>query len=186
MDLPDLSRRTFLRRSLQLAGAAATWPMLGTTGCAEDGSRIASPGEGGILGASARATLEAVAETLVPSGGPFAAGAREVELAARVERLVAEAPPELQRGFRGALLVVEWASPLLAGRLARFSTLPIDQRLVCVRALVESRLDLAREVYAGLKQICLFVFYAQDASWSSLGYDGPWIHRGGAVAGVDR
>ena len=82
-----------------------------------------------------------------------------------------------------ALAAVEFGSPLLAGRLTRFSELDLAGRSACLQALCDSRYALPREIYAGLRQLCLFAFYCADASWPALGYDGPWIERPAAKAG---
>jgi hypothetical protein len=84
------------------------------------------------------------------------------------------------RGLSAALLLVEWGSPLASGRVARFSRLGPDERAACIHALCRSRVGLLREVYAGLKQLCFFTFYAIDATWPAVGYDGPWVGRQGS------
>jgi len=169
----ELTRRTFLGRSLQAAGALAALPALAYAPCA-----LASPSEALLaFGPSELPILEAVAATFVPAGGAFATGAADVDLARRVDALVAAQGPDVVRGVRGALWVVELASPLLAGRVTRFRSLPPPERTRCLAALMESRLALARDVFAGLRQLCLFSFYSQDASWAATGYDGPWVRR---------
>lgn len=173
-----LTRRVLLRRSLQAAGALALLP---AAACAPAGSGDAAPGLQ-ALAASELAILEAVADTFVPSGGAFAIGAREVDLARRIDAVAASQGPDVVRGLRGALWLVELASPLLLGRLTRFSKLSAADRTACVRALAGSRLVVARDVFAGLKQLCLFSFYTHDASWAATGYDGPWVGRPAAPA----
>jgi hypothetical protein len=53
----------------------------------------------------------------------------------------------------------------------------LEDRTACLAALPGSRIGLVRDVYAGLKQLCLFSFYATPESWSATGYDGPWVGR---------
>jgi len=64
-------------------------------------------------------------------------------------------------------------------RRALLATRP-DERAACIDALCRSRVGLLREVYAGLKQLCFFTFYAIDATWPAVGYDGPWVGRQGS------
>ncbi len=180
MTIPELSRRVFLRRSVQAAGAFLALPGLGAA-CAPDGEGAAPPGLR-VLSPEDHALLAVVADTLVPPGGPFEAGAASVELARHVDAWLADEDPELASGLAGALRLVEWGSPLLAGRLGRFSSLDRSGRSACLEALRDSRLGFAREVFGALKQLCLFVFYAQDASWPATGYDGPWVERKRAPA----
>jgi hypothetical protein len=178
MAIPELSRRVFLRRSLHMAGALALVPGL-SIGCAPGDVaraptdlRALDPGEWELLGI--------VADTLIPRGGAFELGARDVDLATRIDAFLAEESVAVLRGLSTALLLIEWGSPLASGRIARFSRLGQGERAACIDALCRSRVGLLREVYAGVKQLCFFTFYAVDASWSAVGYDGPWIGRQGA------
>jgi hypothetical protein len=118
-----------------------------------------------------------VADTVVPRGGAFELGAEDVSLAARVDGLLAGEGETLVAGVRGALWLLEYGGPALAGRLGRFSQLGPDARAEVFSALPR-RFGLARRVYAGLRQLCLFAFYTLPESWPALGYDGPWLGRG--------
>jgi hypothetical protein len=175
MELPALSRRVFLRRSLRAVGALALLPGL-ELACAPGGEARA-PADLAVVGPGEWAVLDAVADAFVPAGGAFEAGARSVELPRRIDRFLAGEAPETVQGVASALWVVEWVSPLLAGRPGRFSRMDLADRTRCIEALMQSRLAIAREIYAGLKQLCLFQFYAADASWPAIGYDGPWVGR---------
>jgi hypothetical protein len=181
MGIPELSRRVFLRRSLHAAGALAVVPGL-ALGCApEDAAR--APGDLRVLDAAEWALLDAVADTFIPHGGAFAPGARDLELPRRIDAFLAGEGPAVLRGVSAALLVAEWASPLAAGRFARLSRLDADGRSACIAALRDSRVGLLRDVYAGLKQLCMFTFYAIDATWPALGYDGPWVEKSSGSSG---
>jgi len=175
MQLPEMSRRVFLRRSVQAAGALALVPGL-AVGCAPEQAARA-PADLQVLDPAQWALMGSVADTFVPEGGAFAAGAASIGLAQRIDEFLRGESPELLSGVASALWLVEWASPLAAGRLARFSTLPLEGRTACIDALRRSRIGLLRDVYAGLKQLCLFTFYASDASWPAIGYEGPWLER---------
>jgi hypothetical protein len=171
-----LSRRLFLRRSLHAAGALAVVPGL-AIGCAPEDARRA-PQDLRVLSASEWALLDAVADTFIPHGGAFELGARDVALPGRIDAFLADERPAVLRGVSAALLVVEWASPLAAGHaFARFSKLDAGARSACIDALCQSRVGLLRDVYAGLKQLCMFTFYAVDATWPAIGYDGPWVDK---------
>lgn len=170
-----LTRRTFLRRSLQAAGVLATLP---AAACAPH------PTTGGaaslrVIGPAELPILEAVTETFVPSGGAFPVGAREVDLARRIDALLAGQGPDVARGLRGALWLTELGAGPLSGQFGRFTRLAPESRERAIRALAESPLALPRDVFAGLKQVSLFAFYAQPESWPATGYEGPWVARGG-------
>ncbi|MCU0668707.1 MAG: gluconate 2-dehydrogenase subunit 3 family protein [Myxococcota bacterium] len=175
MQLPEVTRRSFLRGTLRGAGAVALVPML-AVGCAPERT-AAAPRDLRVLGVAEWSLLDTIADTFVPRGGAFALGARDLDLATRIDAYLANERPEIVRGVRGALLLVEWASPLASGRLGRFSALDVDARIACIDALRTSRSATLREVFAGLKTLCLFLFYAADESWTALGYDGPLVGR---------
>lgn len=175
MAIPELSRRLFLRRSLHAVSALAVVPGL-TLGCAPVAG-VRAPDDLRVLDAAAWTMLGVVADTLIPRGGAFEVGAIDVDLATRADAFLAGESDAVLRGLSAALLVVEWGSPLLSGRVARFSELGGDARHACIEALLHSRVGLLREVYAGLKQLCFFTFYAIDATWPAVGYDGPWVER---------
>lgn len=153
-------------------------PGLGVACAPSDRSR--APSGLRVLDAAQWALLDAVADTFVPRGGAFELGARDVDLARRIDALLADAAPAVRDGLGAALLVVEWVAPLAAGRIGRFSGLDEAGRAASIDALRASRFGLLRDVYAGLKQACLFSFYAVDASWAATGYDGPLVGRAAA------
>lgn len=175
MAIPELSRRLFLRRSLHAAGALALAPGL-SIGCAP-GDAARAPTDLRVLDSGEWALLDVVADTLIPRGGAFELGARDVDLARRIDAFLVDESAAVRSGLSSALLLIEWGSPLVSGRVARFSRLGPDERAACIDALCHSRIGLLRDVYAGLKQLCFFTFYAIDAVWPALGYDGPWIDR---------
>ena len=178
MEMPAHSRRVFLRRSLGAVGALAALPGLGV-GCAP-ADLARAPAGLQTLDAAEWALLDAVSDAIVPRGGAFALGARDVALAQRIDGFLANESPAVQSGVAGALLAVEWVAPLAAGRVARFSRLDDAGRVAAIDALRTSRIALLRDVYAGLKQLCVFGFYAVDASWAATGYDGPLVGRAAA------
>lgn len=178
MPLPEMSRRVFLRRSIRAAGALAALPALGAA-CGP-GERGAPAPEGlRVLDADDHRVLAAVADVFVPEGGAFEPGASAVDLATRIDAFLADEPPGVLSGLRSALGLVEWVGGPYAGHWGRFSSLGREARSDVLAAGVRSRLELPRAIFAGLKQLCLFVFYAQDASWPGLGYAGPWLESEG-------
>jgi hypothetical protein len=173
VELPAITRRVLLRRSLQAAGALATLPGFALACAPADVER--APSDLRVLDAAQWSVLDVVADTFVPRGGAFPLGARDVDLARRIDSLLVGEPPAVLRGLVAALFAIEWAAPLATGRFARFSRLDAEARTAAVEALCRSRVALLRDVYAGLKQLCSFSFYAIDASWAATGYDGPWV-----------
>lgn len=175
MAIPESSRRVFLRRSLQAAGALALAPGI-AVGCAPDHVARAAA-DLRVLDPDEWALLAVVADTFIPRGGAFELGAHDVGLARRIDAFLVDESAAVRRGLSSALLLIEWGSPLVCGRVARFSRLGPDERAACIDALCHSRIGVLRDVYAGLKQLCFFTFYAIDAVWPAVGYDGPWVGR---------
>ncbi len=175
MAIPEVSRRVFLRRSVQAVGALSLVPGF-ALGCAPADAWRA-PSDLRVLDAAEWVLLGVVADTFVPQGGAFELGARDVDLATRIDAFLVGERITVLRGLSAALLLIEWGSPLASGRVARFSKLDADARSACIAALRDSRIAVLREVYAGVKQLCLFTFYAIDASWPAVGYDGPWVAK---------
>lgn len=173
MQLPEPTRRAFLRSTLRGAGALALAPAI-AVGCAPE-RRAEAPTDLAVLGAAEWGLLAVIADVFVPRGGAFELGASDLDLATRMDGHLARERPEVVRGLRGALWLVEWASPFVGGYVGRFSALDVEGRIRCIDALRTSRFATLRAVFAGLKTLCLFAFYSADASWTALGYDGPLV-----------
>jgi hypothetical protein len=174
VDLPEISRRIFLSRSLRALGAVAALPLLGP-GCSKaPGAPV--PADLRVFTAGEYAIVWAVADAFVPRGGAFPLGAADVDLAARIDRFLASQDPAIVKGLRGALMLLEYGGGLLAGRPGRFSRMDAGDRAAVLRALPR-RVGIAGQVYTGLKQLCLFLFYCAKESWPAIGYDGPWLGR---------
>lgn len=176
--LPDFTRRVFLNRTLQTLGAAATLPLMtawpATASSAEDQSEKPSlafltPGE--------YTTLDALADTLIPAGGAFEMGAREVDLARRIDSYLPRFDPAVATGFRGALAFIEHEAPALAGKEALFSALSQEDRAGVLTAMLEEG-GLARGVFTATKYVCVVHFYTVDETWKFTGYDGPMLQGG--------
>ncbi len=174
MDLPETTRRVFLSRSLRALGVVAALPLVGP-GCSN--APIApAPADLHVLTGGEYAIVWAAADAFVPRGGAFPLGATDVDLAGRIDRFLASQDPAVVKGLRGALVILEYGGGPLAGRLGRFSRMDAGDRAAVLRALPH-RFKIAGQVYTGLKQLCLFLFYCADESWPAIGYDGPWLGR---------
>jgi len=174
VDLPEITRRVFLSRSLRTLGALAALPLV-VPGCSKAPTVPVPPGLR-VFTAGEFAILSAVADTLVPRGGAFPIGAADVHLAERIDLFLSTQDPDVVKGLRGALTILEYGGGLLAGRLGRFSRMGPEGRAAVLSALPH-RFGLARQIYIGLKQLCLFLFYCAHESWPAIGYDGPWFGR---------
>jgi hypothetical protein len=172
LDLPDLARRTFLTRSLQVLGAAAALPLATSPLLAADGAasapalRVLAPGE--------YVALAAVADTMIPRGGAFETGALDVDLARRIDGFLPRMHPDVVTGIRGALAFVEQQAPALAKKAGPFTALSEPDRADVFAAMLAAP-GLPAAVFLALKFVCMSHFYTLDATWRFTGYDGPML-----------
>jgi len=171
LELPEFTRRTFLSRGLQALGAAAALPFLaGRVLAATDETsttpalQVLTPGEYAILAA--------FADTMIPRGGAFEMGAIDVDLARRIDSYLPRLHPDMIVGVRGALAFVEQKAPGLAKKPETFTALASADREAVFAAMLASP-GLPASVLLALKYLCISHFYAIDATWKFIGYDGP-------------
>src|SRR3989442_6275599 len=136
-----------------------------------------------------RATLRALADTLVPSlavnpdhDGFYGRKASDLGVDVDVARIVeAFLSPDRRSGFRRVLQTV--ASPglnrLLSGHPHRFSDLDDVNRERYLLAWSRSRLRIKRQGFQAVKRLVVFLAYAKaledgrNPNWRGIGYDGP-------------
>lgn len=113
----------------------------------------------------------AVIDALLPPGGPSGLpGALEngfEEFEAGFRR---DAPPAMLLGWRAALFIAAWISPLLIRRLPPLDRLPAGEREAALEALCSSRFYLMRQVSLLLKAVTSFGYGATPAVRRGLGY----------------
>src|SRR5436305_1042806 len=113
--------------------------------------------------------LRALAEALIPPGGPFPLGAGDVGTAERLARYLQRMAPETQGQVR--LLLRAWeAAPLASRHLRRFSRLAPAAREAGVERCLASRLPWRRIPLLLLKTLCLSAFCADPRVEAALGY----------------
>jgi hypothetical protein len=176
LQLPEMTRRVFLNRTLQALGAAVTMPLAGIA--AEAAAASATPAAANpdlkFLSAEQYGTLDAVCDTMIPRGGAFELGARDVGLAARIDGYLLKFDPTVAQGVRGALVFVEQKAPELAGKPAPFSGLSADERTAVLEAMLKAG-GLPAGILLALKYVSVSHFYTVDTTWKLTGYDGPML-----------
>src|SRR2546425_12277042 len=136
-----------------------------------------------------RATLRALADTLVPSlavnpdpDGFYGRKASDLGVDADVARIVeAYLSPDRRSGFRQLLRTVD--SPgwnlLLSGRPHRFSDLDDVGREPYLVAWARSHLGIKQQGFQAVKRLVVFLAYAKaiedgrNPNWRGIGYEGP-------------
>lgn len=172
-ELPEITRRIFLHRGLQALGAAVALPLVAhELLAAERGAPAAAALK--VLTPAEYAVLGAVADTMIPHGGAFELGARDVDLARRIDAYLPRQQPPVVVGIRGALAFTEQQSSGLAGKKGVFSSLSESDRAVVLSAMLAAG-GLPASVFLGLKSLCVIHFYTLDATWRYTGYDGPML-----------
>ena len=164
-----LRRRTFLKLgvgALAVVGA-------GTAGLV--GLRGAAPSIAGLrtLSAHEHRTLLHIARAQLPSGGAFAAGADELDIAKSFDAFLADEGPENQSDLKTALALVEYGPVLFAGSLTTFSHLDDAAREAHWRSWVESDVLLRRQVATAFRKFVLLVGFDRPEVWPAIGYAGP-------------
>jgi hypothetical protein len=164
-----LRRRTFLK--LGVAGVA----VVGGGGLGLGALRGSAPAVDGlrILSAQEYRTLASIARAQFPSGGPFQAGADELDLVRAFDAFLADEGPENQSDLKTAIALVEFGPLLFDHRLATFSHLDEAARLDHWRSWCESTLLLRRQIATAFRKFILLVGFDNPQAWSGIGYPGP-------------
>jgi hypothetical protein len=178
-----LTRRGFLKR-----GAVGSALLLAARFgfCAPRASAQATRAGGSYppnnLDAARFATLEAFCDRII-TPAPGAPTAREARVALRIDHEIRYQGPSFARDLQDALILIEYGG-LFEGKFRRFTRLSSEDQDEVIRAMLQSRLAIRRTCALGLKVIVAFFYYADDRTWKSTGYDGPWMPR--RVADTER
>ena len=184
-----MTRRGFLK-----AGAATTAVLIaggGVAGCLS--SRRYEDQLGGekpeVLTAKELAVLAAFADRVITAGDGVPT-ARDARIARRIDRELVFSDGRLTDDVRAALALIEHAT-ILDWHLSRFTSLaPADQDAYLERC-AKSSWTLRRNAFAGLRFLCVFLYYSDDRTWRSIGYGGVMVDRklpeaSNALAALDR
>src|SRR5438477_405144 len=117
------------------------------------------------LTARNRATLEAAARVLIPSGGTIPIGADDLQLVDRIFADAAGWPPRVQRQIRLMLTAFEWL-PIRR----RFSRMSPDAQQAFVEATYHHRSPLRRMLVTLMKQLCYTAFLSTTEVEDAVGY----------------
>lgn len=121
-----------------------------------------------MIGPRERAVLDA----LLPPGGPeglpgaFEAGFEDFE-----SGFSKDAPLPMRLGWRAALFVAYWVSPLLIGRLPPLGRLSSAEREDALCAMGKSRFYLIRQASLLLKAVTSFGYGGTKTVRRAVGYD---------------
>jgi len=166
------SRRAFLKSTLAGSAALAAGAIL-PSGCAsypesKTKLQVLSGKEAAILAALARVIVGNVGE--LPD--PVESGA-----ISRLDSLLAQLPEEIRQQFSLLLNFFEHAPPLFGKGISRFTKLSPQKQERYLLSWRDSSLSFRKMAFGALKMFVQLAYYAGDATWKVLGYDGPWVGR---------
>lgn len=119
------------------------------------------------MGKNARAVLE----TLLPSGAhPDLPGLFETGFEEFYREFEATAALPMRLGFKAALFVGAWVSPLLIWKAPPLSRLDADERERALEALGRSRFYLLRQMMLLLKAVASFCYGADRRVRDAVGF----------------
>ena len=122
-----------------------------------------------MLSESEIRTLRAVADALIPAGGPFPLGAADVGTGDRLAESLSRMAPTIQRQLR--MLLRAWnAGPLASRHLRRFTGLSPGARADWLASCQASGVPWKRIPLTLLKTLCLSAFCADARVEAALGY----------------
>jgi len=162
-----LSRRRALKIALGLMGGAVAGTgggLLALRGLAPDPKGLR------CLSAHEYRTLTALAVSLFPEGGAFAAGAASADLARTFDGFLEGEPADRRADLSRALLLLEYGPVVFERRLHTFSHLSADERLAHFERWTTSDSLLRRQVALAFRKFLSIVFYDRPELWPDIGY----------------
>jgi len=123
------------------------------------------------LTAARRATLVALADSILPHGGALEPGADDVNVAGQLEAYLDRCAPGTRRTVNLMLTAFNLSS-ILSRRLRPFRTLNARSREAYLLACETSKIRQRRETLIALKALILMFFCSDDRIKPLIGYDG--------------
>ncbi len=115
----------------------------------------------------------ALVDALLPGGDGLPDGV-SLGVVQGIDEQVWAADAELQSDFRAALVLIEHSPPLF-GSWGRFTRLSRRARQELLARMMRSKREVFVQSVVGVKQMAQMLYFATDATWEAIGYDGPWI-----------
>jgi choline dehydrogenase-like flavoprotein len=94
-----------------------------------------------------------------------------------VDRILRSLPAPRRRLLSAFLALLELGGPGLRLRRGRFTSLPREDALDLLARWADARPPALRRGVNGVRALAGLAYYGVDASWASIGYDGPWLGR---------
>ena len=167
--LGPIDRRTFLRATAGGTAALAVAALL-PAGCG------GYPPVSGLRLFTAKefAVVDAMIATFVtpPAGAP---SAREVGIAAYLDRYLAAEAPLVQKQLKQALLLIEYGGFWWGPRRRRCTRMAPADRAQYLREWLDSDSAFRRQVAQTFRRAILNTYYTDERTWEAIGYEGPFV-----------
>jgi len=167
-----LNRRDFLRTSAFSVGLAGMIRLR-----APAYASVQTGGALQVLAADEADLLAAIVERMVFNGEPEMPAVRETSAVAVIDQALLQADEVIRDQVGWLLWLFDWGPAAFDLQFARFRSLGDDAKDAYIRGWAESRFELRRMGFQALKNLSMLGYYAQDATWKGIHYDGPWTKK---------
>jgi hypothetical protein len=173
-DVP-LSRRAVLRTGglsvalLTLSRLRATPVRAQVSAPPASGLRVLTPRDARIL--------SAIGERMTFTGDPSLPRFADTAALQTIDTALLQVPPDVPQQLSYALVLFEYGPPLFIGQLATFDWLSPEWQDVYLGGWADSRFHVRRLAFQAFKNLTMLGYYAQDATWPGIHYQGPWAPR---------
>lgn len=117
-------------------------------------------------------TIKAIAEILIPEGGAFALGYRDVDIVSFTENFLAEVPLRVRIFFYVNLWIMEYCSWISVISPSVFSKMCFKNREAVIKKLRMNRWFVVRGIYIFISIILLVAFYSDIQVMNQINYSG--------------
>ena len=167
------------RRLVQVGLGGSLVLAIGGVGLSLQGTaRRPAPSTLQVLDARQFAILSALAEALIPPA-PSLPSPDEIEVASKIDGLLAGLHPAVGEEFKQALALIEnpVAGLIFDRRPRPFSQCSLAQRMAVLERWRSSRLGLRRQVFVAISGLVSACYWGDPRTFHHLGYPGPpeWI-----------
>lgn len=162
-------RRSFLRGSLLLAGAASTGLL---TAC-QPAATTATVSTAPML----MRVLTRMQPIVLPDVAPLVS-AKTVAIEKNIVAMLALMDPQILKDIDGAAALFEYGSTVLGWHFASFSSLDESQALEYVERW-QNGVGMQRAIVTVFKKMIYASYWRDPSTWSAVGFDGPVAEKWG-------
>ena len=141
--------------------------MTTATSSARDGASLQ------VLNTHEYRILKAICSRIVPE-----ANEARLDLALKIDSVLAGVRKELSRDFKLLLLILEYGTLFLGFTLKQFTRMSPEEQDRYLAGLERSGVPFKRVAFQAIKRAALAAFYGSQESWPGIKYRGPWLDKG--------